>query len=309
VPAAIAECHAAGIRVVMITGDHPETARSIARQIGLGRRDAAGPAVLTGAELDRLSDEALGTQVRQVEIFARVVPEQKLRIVRALQARGEVVAMTGDGVNDAPALKAADIGVAMGGQGTDVAREASGLVLLDDELSTLVTAIRLGRRLFDNLRNALAYVFAVHVPIAGLTILPVLVGVPPMLLPVHIALLHLLIEPGCSVVVEAEPEDPEVMRRPPRDPRARLFGRSLVVGAVRQGAPVLVLLLGLYLGALHQGQPANAARGLALVGLSPPTGRCCWRTGPKPGRSPRRWRGGTVRCGRCWRAPARCWAW
>jgi Ca2+-transporting ATPase len=263
VPAAIAECSKAGIRVVMITGDHPQTARSIARQIGLG----AFQNVLTGAELEALDDEQLTKRIETTNIFARVVPEQKLRIVRALQKAGEVVAMTGDGVNDAPALKAADIGIAMGGRGTDVARESSSLVLLDDDFATIVEAVKVGRRIFDNLKNAMAYILGVHVPIAGMTVLPVLFGWPLVLLPVHIAFLHLIIEPACSIVFETEPESPDVMRRPPRDPRAPLFGKSLLAQSLLRGTSILVVLLAVFWLTLHRGRGEIEARGLTFATL------------------------------------------
>ncbi|HET9992233.1 MAG TPA: cation-translocating P-type ATPase [Kofleriaceae bacterium] len=263
VPGAIAECYSAGVRVVMITGDQPHTASSIGRQIGLRAADE----VLTGADLEGLSDDELSRRVRSVNIFARVAPEQKLRLVRALQALGEVVAMTGDGVNDAPALKAADIGIAMGGRGTDVAREASGLVLLDDDFATIARAIRLGRRIFDNLKSAMAYILAIHVPIAGMTIVPVLFGLPLVLMPVHIAFLHLIIEPACSVVFEVEPEDPDVMKRPPRDPRAPLYGKRLVGLALLQGTVVLAILLAIFLVALQRGKGEAEARSLAFATL------------------------------------------
>ena len=263
VPAAIRECDAAGIRVVMITGDHPQTARAIARQIGL----PADSGVLTGAELDALDDAELGRRVHAVEIFARVVPEQKLRLVQALQAAGEVVAMTGDGVNDAPALKAADIGIAMGGRGTDVARESAALVLLDDDFSSIVDAIRLGRRVFDNLKSAMAYVLAVHVPIAGISLVPALFGLPLVLLPVHVALLHLIIEPACSVVFEMEPADAGVMRRAPRNPSQPLFGRSLVGLSVMQGAAVLAILSVVFLVTLWRGRGEDEARAMTFTVL------------------------------------------
>ena len=262
-PGAIQECYAAGIRVVMITGDHPQTAQSIAREIGLHAPDT----VLTGAELDVLSDLEFQQRVHTVNIFARVVPEQKLRLVQALHASGEVVAMTGDGVNDAPALKAADIGIAMGGRGTDVAREAAALVVLDDDFSSIVQAIRSGRRVFENLKNAMAYILAIHVPIAGMSLVPVLLRAPLLLLPIHIALLHLIIEPACSVVFEAEPEDPTIMRRPPRDPKEPLFGARLVGLSLLQGASVLLIVLAVFLVSLYREQGASEARALTFATL------------------------------------------
>jgi Ca2+-transporting ATPase len=261
VPEAIAECHGAGIRVVMITGDHPETAQSIASQIGLSG------ALMTGRELADVDEHELRGRVEAVSVFARVVPEQKLRIVRAVRAAGEVVAMTGDGVNDAPALKAADIGIAMGGRGTDVAREAAALVLLDDDFASIVRAVRLGRRVFDNLKSAMAYILAIHVPIAGMTLVPVFLGLPLVLMPVHVAFLHLVIEPACSVVFEAEPEDEAVMRRPPRDPRQPLFGRRLVGLSLLQGASVLAIVLTVYLVALALRRGEQEARALTFATL------------------------------------------
>ncbi len=212
VPGSIAECYHAGIKVVMITGDYPATAQMIARNIGLRNPDK----YITGAELARMPDEELKEKVKETNIFARVVPEHKLRIVNAFKANGDVVAMTGDGVNDAPALKAADIGIAMGGRGTDVAREASALVLLNDDFSSIVESVKVGRRIFDNLQKAMAYIVAIHVPIAGLSLLPVLFGWNIILSPVHIVFLELIIDPACSVVFEAEPAEDNVMKRHPR---------------------------------------------------------------------------------------------
>lgn len=246
VPAAVEECYTAGIRVVMITGDHPTTARSIARQAGIEPVDE----IITGPELDRLDEAELRRRVKAVNVFARMVPEQKLRLVNALKANGEVVAMTGDGVNDAPALKAAHIGIAMGGRGTDVAREAASLVLLDDDFSSIVRAVRMGRRIFDHLQKAMTYIVAVHVPIAGMSLLPVVFGWPLALLPVHILFLELVIDPACSVVFEAEPEEADVMRRPPRTGGESLFGRRLLGLGLLQGASVLVIVLAVYLTAL-----------------------------------------------------------
>jgi P-type Ca2+ transporter type 2C len=239
VPAAIAECYTAGIRVVMITGDYPVTAQSIARQIGLANPEE----VLTGFELDQMTEAELTDRAVSVNLFARVVPEQKLRLVKTLKEAGEIVAMTGDGVNDAPALKAAHIGVAMGGRGTDVAREASSLVLLDDDFSSIVLAVRMGRRIFDNLKKAMAYIFAIHVPIAGLSLMPALFGWPLLLMPVHIVFLELIIDPACSTAFEAEPEEADVMRRPPRNPAKPLFDRQMVGLGVLQGVSALVVVL------------------------------------------------------------------
>jgi Ca2+-transporting ATPase len=242
VPQAIAECRAAGIRVVMITGDHPATAQSIARQAGLTTDEE----VITGTELSALSDRELARRLDETHVFCRVQPEQKLRLVQAFRARGDVVAMTGDGVNDAPALKAAHIGVAMGARGTDVAREAAALVLLNDDFASLVTAVRYGRRVFANLRKAIAFVVAVHVPIVGLSILPVLLGWPMLLMPVHVLFLQLIIDPACSVVFEAEPLEPGAMKAPPRRPDARLFDATVLVRGLWQGTGLLVVLLAVF---------------------------------------------------------------
>jgi Ca2+-transporting ATPase len=255
VPQAIAECQAAGIRVVMMTGDHPATALSVARQVGL---DSTAPAI-SGTELTAMSDEALAARLANTHVFCRVQPEQKLRLVRAFQARGDVVAMTGDGVNDAPALKAANIGVAMGARGTEVAREAAALVLLNDDFSSLLTAVRYGRRVFANLRKAIVFVVAVHVPIVGLSIAPLLFGWPLLLTPVHILFLQLIIDPACSVVFEAEALEPDAMTVPPRHPDQKLFDKAVLARGLWQGAGLLLLLLGVY--ALARARlPADAAR-------------------------------------------------
>ncbi|MCC8431571.1 cation-translocating P-type ATPase [Reyranella aquatilis] len=262
VPVAIAECLAAGLRVVMITGDHPTTARAIAREAGL-----SADTVLTGQDLLGLSDTELRTRVETVGVFARILPEQKLRIVEALQARGDVVAMTGDGVNDAPSLKRADIGIAMGGRGTDVAREASSIVLLDDDFGSVVRTVRLGRRIYDNLRKAMGYIVAVHVPIAGIALLPLLTGLPLILLPVHIAFLEMIIDPACSVAFEAEHEEPDVMTRPPRAPDARLFSPSMLVASVLQGVAALLVTSLVYLLAVQRGMPEDDVRTLTFFTL------------------------------------------
>jgi Ca2+-transporting ATPase len=262
VPAAVAECHQAGIRVVMITGDYPATARAIARAAGL-----AGDTVMTGEEIEALGDARLADAARSVAIFARILPAQKLRIVQALKANGEVVAMTGDGVNDAPSLKAADIGIAMGGRGTDVAREASSIVLLDDNFGSIVATIRLGRRIYDNLRKAMGYIVAVHVPIAGLALLPLVFGTPLVLAPIHIAFLEMVIDPVCSVVFEAEQEERDLMRRPPRSPRTPLFSTGLIAWSLMQGGLALLLVGSAYFFGIERGMPEGEVRALAFSAL------------------------------------------
>lgn len=264
VTSAIQECYEAGIRVVMITGDYPATARNIAAQIGLSNPQQ----VISGDELDAMSDSDLSVRVRDVNIFARVVPEQKLSLIRALKANGEVVAMTGDGVNDAPALKASDIGVAMGARGTDVAREAAGLVLLDDDFSSIVGAIRMGRRIFDNLRKAMAYIFAIHVPIAGLSLIPVAANWPLILLPIHIVFMELVIDPACSIVFEAEPGEANVMRRPPRDPKESVFDRKTLGISILQGLSVLVVSMGAFMVARYLGLGSLESRTMAFTTLT-----------------------------------------
>jgi Ca2+-transporting ATPase len=257
IPAAIKQCHEAGIRVIMITGDYPTTAQSIAVKAGLKVVDAN---VLSGDELATLSDVALQNRLKTVSVCARIAPEQKLRIVQALKADGEIVAMTGDGVNDAPALKAAHVGIAMGGRGTDVAREAASLVLLDDNFASIVRAIRLGRRIFDNLQKSMSYLLAVHIPIAGMALLPILVGWPIMLFPLHIAFLELVVDPACSLAFENEPAEADVMRRPPRSTTAKLFSSSTLTYALLQGLGALAAVAGAYWwGITHMSEPQARA--------------------------------------------------
>jgi P-type Ca2+ transporter type 2C len=263
VPAAVAECRRAGIRVIMITGDHAGTALAIAREAGIGTEGGA----LTGAQLEGLRDAELAQAVRGVGVFARVLPEQKLRLVAALKAAGEVVAMTGDGVNDAPALRAAHIGVAMGNRGTDVAREAASLVLLRDEFGAIVDTVRLGRRIYDNVRNAMAYLLAVHVPIAGMALLPLAMGGPAMLYPVHVVFLEFVIDPACSVVFEAEAGEREAMRRPPRDPREPLFSGAMLALGLALGVTVLLALVLLYAWALSAGRGDGEVRALGFAAI------------------------------------------
>jgi Ca2+-transporting ATPase len=258
---AVSECYSAGIRVIMITGDYPLTARNIARQIGLKNTDQ----YITGAELEQMGEAELMERIRTVTIFARVVPEQKLRIVNALKASGEVVAMTGDGVNDAPALKSADIGIAMGGRGTDVARESSSLVLLDDNFISIVSAVRLGRRIFDNLKKAMAYIFSIHVPIAGMSLIPVIFNLPLVMLPVQIVFLELVIDPACSIVFESEKEERNVMDRPPRHKNEGLFTRRTLTLSLLQGFVVLAIVLIVYTDALMEGFNESEVRTLTFT--------------------------------------------
>lgn len=259
---AVEQCHWAGIRVVMITGDYPKTAVAIGRQAGLHAED-----VVTGDELTRLSADALAQRVATATVFARIMPEQKLGIVNALKANGEIVVMTGDGVNDAPSLKDAHIGIAMGGRGTDVAREASSIVLLDDNFGSIVTAIRLGRRIYDNLRKAMGFILAVHVPIAGLALLPLVTGLPILLWPMHIAFLEMVIDPVCSLVFEAEVEEDDVMQRRPRAADEPMFSRHTVGWSVLQGGVALAAVAAIFLVALGRGMPEEEVRALAFSSL------------------------------------------
>jgi Ca2+-transporting ATPase len=259
---AIEECYAAGIRTIMITGDYPGTAKSIGRQIGLRNPESH----ITGAELETLSDGQLAQRIRTVNIFARMVPAQKLRIVKALKLNNEVVAMTGDGVNDAPALKAAHIGVAMGERGTDVAREAASLVLLDDDFNSIVAAVRMGRRIYDNLKKAMMFVLSVHIPIAGLSLIPVLLNWPLILSPVHIVFLELIIDPSCTLIFEADKEERDVMKRPPRSINAKLFDGRTLLNCFFQGSLTLAVTIAVYLFVRHD-HSDEAARALAFLTL------------------------------------------
>ncbi len=263
VPQAIAECHSAGVRVVIITGDHPATARSIARQIGLQNPER----VLTGDEFSRMSESQMLQAAKEMSVFSRMTPTLKLKLVKALKDGGEIVAMTGDGVNDAPALKTANIGIAMGKRGTDVARESAAIVLLDDDFASIVEAIRMGRRTYANLQSAFVYLLAAHLPIAGISVLPVLLELPLVLLPVHIAFLHLIIEPTCSIVFEAQPSESALMMRPPRRASESLFSRKVFGPSLIQGGGVLVALLLIFVISLHRGQGELDARTLTFTTL------------------------------------------
>ncbi|MGA0532670.1 cation-translocating P-type ATPase [Hansschlegelia sp. KR7-227] len=259
-PAAVALCQDAGIRVVMMTGDSAATAEAIARQVGI----PVGPGVMTGAELAAIPAGELAARTVATSVYARLTPDQKLSLVASLKAQGEIVAMTGDGVNDAPALRAAHIGVAMGQRGTDVAREAADIVLLDDSFASIVGGVRLGRRIADNLRRAMIYVTAIHVPVAGLSLLPLLFGLPLAFFPMHVVLMELIVDPVCSVAFEAEPERRDSMRRPPRSPTRSLFGRREILAGLLEGALVLAVTLAGFVAALRLGLHEDQARGLLL---------------------------------------------
>lgn len=262
VPDAVRECRSAGIRVVMITGDYPATAIAIAKKAGLD-----SSRVVTGEEIEAMSDQALAQCAASANVFARIMPAQKLRIVTALKADGETVAMTGDGVNDAPSLKAAHIGIAMGGRGTDVAREASSIVLLDDDFGSIVRAVRLGRRIYDNLRKSMGFVLAVHVPIAGLALIPLLFGLPIMLGPVHIAFIEMVVDPVCSLVFEAESDEDNIMQRPPRPASEPMLSAQLIAWSLFQGAVVLALEATIFAIGWKAQMPENELRALIVFSL------------------------------------------
>jgi Ca2+-transporting ATPase len=259
----VKECYQAGIRVIMITGDFPGTAQYVASQVGIKNSEN----FLTGSELKKLSFEELREKIKEINIFARVAPDQKLIIVEALKANGEVVAMTGDGVNDGPALKSAHIGIAMGNRGTDVARESADLVLLDDDFTSIVTAVKLGRRIYDNLQKAVSYIFSIHIPIAGIALFPTLFGMPSILFPIHVAFMELIIDPACSTVYESENSEKEIMHRKPRDITKPLFGKSQMLVGSFQGVTLLVVVLSVFVVSLYTGKSEGTARALAFATL------------------------------------------
>lgn len=263
VKTAIEECRTAGIRVIMITGDYPVTAEKIAREAGL---DTSGP-ILTGQEMEAMLPSELGERIKKGNVFCRTTPEQKLRLVNSLKENGEIVAMTGDGVNDAPALKSSHIGIAMGERGTDVARESAALVLLNDDFSSIVTAVRLGRRIFDNIRKAVIFIVAAHIPIAGLSLIPVMLGWPLILLPIHIVFFELMVDPVCSVAFENEPEETDVMTRPPRPTNARIFDKSILWLGVRQGLALLAWVIFIYGFSRKHGFDTEQARTLTFTAM------------------------------------------
>jgi P-type Ca2+ transporter type 2C len=264
VPEAVSECYKAGIRVIMITGDYPITATNIGKEIGIRNPELC----ITGAELQAMTEDQLCERIKDVNIFARVVPEQKLKIVNALKRNNEIVAMTGDGINDAPALKASNIGIAMGEKGTDVAREASSLVLMDDNFASIVGAVKMGRKIFDNLQKALGYIFAIHVPIAGLSLIPVFFADLPLILwPVHIVFLELIIDPACSIIFEAEKEERNVMSRPPKNFDEPFFGAKKIILSCTQGLGILAICLLVYFIGLKTGYTEKSVRTLTFVTL------------------------------------------
>ena len=264
VPDSVKECYKAGIRVIMITGDYPVTATNIGKEIGITNPKLC----ITGSELKVMTEDELCERIKSVNIFARVVPEQKLKIVNALKKNREIVAMTGDGINDAPALKAAHIGIAMGEKGTDVAREASSLVLMDDNFASIVGAVKMGRKIFDNLQKALAYIFAIHVPIAGLSLVPVFFADLPLILwPIHIVFLELIIDPACTMIFEAEKDEKNIMSRPPKDINEPFFGPWKIFFSCMQGIGILIICLLVYFIGIKLGYTEKSVRTLSFVTL------------------------------------------
>lgn len=263
-PDAIKECINAGIKVIMMTGDFPITARAIGNQIGL----SSDSSIITGADIDSMSDAALQDRIMQTNIFARVLPAQKLRIVQCLKSQHQIVAMTGDGVNDAPALKAAHIGIAMGGRGTDVAREASSIVLMDDNFTSIVAAIRLGRKIYDNLQKTMSYIIAIHIPIIGLTLLPAIFSnIPLLLMPLHIVFLELIIDPICSVAFESQPEEKGIMTRPPRDPSKQFFGKKKLLASVYKGLLLFSMIVVVYFISIKERHSVEEIRSITFSAL------------------------------------------
>ncbi|MGL4373109.1 MAG: cation-translocating P-type ATPase, partial [Turicibacter sp.] len=258
---AIKICNKAGIRVVMITGDNGTTAKAIASKIGIENSEN----VLTGTELDTLSDEILAQRVKETNIYARVIPNHKMRIVKALKDNGEVVAMTGDGVNDAPALKYSDIGISMGKRGTEVAKEASDMILLDDNFTTIVETVHDGRRIYDNIRKAVGYVFVIHIPIALLALIAPILNLPLILLPIHVVLLELIIDPTCSIIFERQPAEANIMTRKPRHRNDSLVDRRLLGKSILQGLSIFIGVFGTYYYALQHQIGIDTARTLGLI--------------------------------------------
>lgn len=260
---AIQDCYQAGIRIIMITGDYPETAKAIGESIGL----TGNHNILTGEQIAHSTPQQLRQQLKAANICARILPAQKLQIVEALKQNGEIVAMTGDGVNDAPALKAAHMGIAMGLKGTDVAREAADMILTDDNFVSIVNAIRDGRRIYTNIRKAVGFIIAVHVPIALLATIPSFLGWPLILTPVHIVVLELLIDPACTLVFENEPPDADAMHQPPRPPQQKLFNRQVVYRGIMSGLAVACAVLAAYVASSQLSTDPTVIRTIAFSTL------------------------------------------
>ncbi|MDU1339985.1 MAG: cation-translocating P-type ATPase [Clostridium butyricum] len=258
---AIKLCKKAGIRVVMITGDYSKTAMAIGEEIGLKFTDK----VIVGNEIDSLSENQLCEVVKSCDVFSRVIPEQKMKIVKALKKNGEIVAMTGDGVNDAPALKSADIGIAMGQRGTEVAKEAAHMILMDDNFTTIVKSVKDGRRVYDNIRKAMVYILIIHIPIAAMAMFAPLFNLPPLLLPMHIMLLELIIDPTCSIVFEGEPAEANIMENPPRPPQEPLLTRNLTIKVVLQGVVMFLAAFMPFHYMIDLGISSEYARSFSLI--------------------------------------------
>lgn len=253
----------AGLRVMMITGDHKATAEHISRSAGLKGWELS----MTGKQIMDLSDADLQDAVQRVNVFARMFPDAKLRVVNALKANGEIVAMSGDGVNDGPALKSAQIGVAMGKKGTEIAKSAASLVLLEDDLHGMVLAIAMGRRIYDNLRKAIRYIISIHLPIVLVVLLPLLLGWPyvHILMPLHVIFLELVMDPTAAVAFENEPAEPNLMQKPPRNAEASLFSWNELGVSLLQGAIITAGVLGMYQWALYQGLPETGVRSMVFA--------------------------------------------
>jgi len=257
---AVKMCKEAGIRVIMMTGDYSETAMNIAKQVGLEYTHT-----MTGPEFEKLSDADQKEIIKSISVFSRVSPNHKLLIVNALKKSGEIVAMTGDGVNDAPALKSAHVGIAMGARGTDVAREAASIVLLDDNFASIVSGVRLGRRIYDNLRKAMSYIISIHIPIALLSLIPALFNWPLVLIPAHIVFLEFVIDPSCTIIFENEKENRDIMQRPPRKLSDPIFSRRMVLGSIAQGLLVAIMVVVAFKTLLDMGWTADKARGMTFL--------------------------------------------
>ncbi|MDI6618818.1 MAG: cation-translocating P-type ATPase [Clostridiales bacterium] len=256
-------CKSAGIRVIMITGDYNKTAMAIGNEIGLSLKDCA----ITGNEIDNMSDSELCEAVKHCDIFSRVIPKHKMRIVKALKANGEIVAMTGDGVNDAPALKNANIGIAMGKRGTEVAKQASHMILMDDNFTTIVSSVKDGRRIFDNIRKAIVYILVIHIPIIALSLFTPVFNLPQILLPVHVVLLELIIDPTCSIIFEAEEAEADIMKRPPKLPSEPLLPKNLTAKVILQGTSMFLASFVPFHYLVDTGTPIDTARSFALLTL------------------------------------------